>query len=150
QRFGFRVQEYGLREVFRRIPDHPVLAGLDEDQLRDWRGGATTMAARLKNEQRPYPLINPPIISPRVLVTRPWRCGNRGNVASVLIEKPACGDFTSPVDGGYSLQYSPLLEYHEGQGLVLFCQMDVTGRTETDAAAERLVRNILGFASAFK
>jgi hypothetical protein len=150
QRFGFRVQEYGLREVFRRIPDHPVLAGLDEDQLRDWRGEATTMAPRLKYEQRPYPLINPTIISAGVVVTRPWRCGNRGNVASVLIEKPACGDFTSLIDGGYSLQYSPLLEYHEGQGLVFFCQMDVTGRTETDPAAERLARNVLGYVSAFK
>ena len=65
-----------------------------------------------------------------------WRCGNRGNVASVLIEKPARGDFLPILDGGFSLQYSPLLEYREGQGMVLFCQMDVTGRTEQDPAAE--------------
>ena len=45
-----------------------------------------------------------------------WRCGNQGNVASVLIEKPARGDFLPIVDGGFSLQYSPLLEYREGQG----------------------------------
>ena len=93
QRFGFRVQEYGLREVFRRIPDHPVLAGLDENLLKDWRGDATNMAPRLKYKQLPYPIINPAITSAGVTVTRPWRCGNRGNVASVLIEKPACGDF---------------------------------------------------------
>ena len=37
-------------------------------------------------------------------VTRLWRCGNRGNVASVLIEKPARGDFLPILDGGYSLQ----------------------------------------------
>ena len=129
QRFGFRVQEYGLREVFRRIPDHPVLAGLDENLLKDWRGDATNMAPRLKYKQLPYPIINPAITSAGVTVTRPWRCGNRGNVASVLIEKPACGDFMPLVDGGYSLQYSPLMEYREGQGLVIFCQMDVTGRT---------------------
>jgi hypothetical protein len=108
------------------------------------------MAPRLKYEQRPYPLINPTILNAGVVVTRPWRCGNRGNVASVLIEKPACGDFAALIDGGYSLQYSPLLEYHEGQGLVLFCQMDVTGRTEADPAAERLARNILAYASAWK
>ena len=76
-------------------------------------------------------------------VTRVWRCGNRGNVASVLIEKPARGDFLPIVDGGFSLQYSPLLEYREGQGLVLFCQLDVTGRTEAEPAADTLVRNIL-------
>ena len=27
KRFGFRVAEYGLRQVFPRVPDHPVLAG---------------------------------------------------------------------------------------------------------------------------
>ncbi len=150
QRFGFRVQEYGLREVFRRIPDHPVLAGLDENLLKDWRGEATNMAPRLKYKQLPYPIINPAITSAGVTVTRPWRCGNRGNVASVLIEKPACGDFLPLMDGGYSLQYSPLMEYREGQGLVIFCQMDVTARTEADPAAERLARNLLSYTSAWK
>src|SRR5262249_55054046 len=28
QRFGFRVAECGLREVFQRVPDHPLLTGL--------------------------------------------------------------------------------------------------------------------------
>ncbi|MFV2069391.1 MAG: carbohydrate binding domain-containing protein, partial [Pirellulales bacterium] len=51
------------------------------------------------------------------------------------------------IDGGFSLQYSPLLEYREGKGMVLFCQMDVTGRTEEDPAATRLVRNILSYVS---
>jgi beta-galactosidase len=79
-----------------------------------------------------------------------WRCGNRGNVASVLIEKPARGDFLPVLDGGYALQYSPLLEYREGKGMVLFCQLDVTGRTEQDPAAETLVRNILQYVAAWK
>ena len=150
QRFGFRVQEYGLRETFRRIPDHPLLAGLDEELLRNWRGDATNMAPRLKYEQRPYPLINPTVINAGMVVTRAWRCGNRGNVASVLIEKPACGDFLPLIDGGYSLQYSTLMEYREGQGMVLFCQMDVTARTERDPAAERLARNLFDYVSAWK
>jgi hypothetical protein len=79
-----------------------------------------------------------------------WRCGNRGNVASVLIEKPARGDFLPILDGGYALQYSPLLEYREGEGLVLFCQMDVTGRTEQDPAAETLAQNLLGYLAEWK
>ena len=59
-------------------------------------------------------------------VPRLWRCGNRGNVASVLIEKPARGDFLPILDGGYSLQYGLLLEYREGQGMMMFCQLDLT------------------------
>jgi len=83
-------------------------------------------------------------------VARAWRCGCRGNVASVLIEKPARGDFLTILDGGFGLQYSPLLEYREGNGMVLFCQMDVTGRTESDRAAEALTRNIVRYVADWK
>jgi hypothetical protein len=68
----------------------------------------------------------------------------------VLIEKPARGDFLPLLDGGYGLQYSPLLEYREGKGMVLFCEMDVTGRTEKDPAADALTRNMLRYVSAWK
>lgn len=145
KRLGFRIAEYGLRNVFRRIPDHPCLSGLTDEHLRDWHGEATLSPPRLE-----YTLSDRYAGAPTVRwcgleVTRLWRCGNRGNVASVLIEKPAVGDFLPIVDGGFSLQYSPLLEYREGKGMVLFCQMDVTGRTEFEPAAEILVHNILKY-----
>jgi beta-galactosidase len=148
KRFGFRVEEYGLRQVFRRVPDHPALAGLDEETLRDWRGEATLLPPRLGVPSKP--MYGPVIQWCGLDVTRVWRCGCRGNVASVLIEKPARGDFLPIVDGGYSLQYAPLMEYREGAGAVLFCQMDVTGRTETDPAAERLLANLLAHVIAWK
>jgi hypothetical protein len=148
ERFGFRVAEYGLRQVFLRVPDHPLLAGLDAEHLRDWRGEATLLPARLTYTMRPR--HGPTVRWCGVEVTRPWRCGCRGNVASVLIEKPARGDFLPILDGGYSLQYSPLLEYREVKGMVLFCQMDVTGRTDSDPAADALTRNILRYVSDWK
>jgi hypothetical protein len=147
-RLGFRVAEYGLRQVFRRVPDHPLLAGLDADHLRDWRGAATLLPPRLRYTLRPR--YGPTVKWCGLDVTRPWRCGCRGNVASVLIEKPARGDFLAVLDGGYGLQYSPLLEYHEGQGMVLFCQADVTGRTEGEPAADTLARNILRYVAGWK
>jgi beta-galactosidase len=54
------------------------------------------------------------------------------------------------LDGGYSLQYTPLLEHHDGKGLVIFCQMDVTGRTESDPAADLLARNLLHYVATWK
>ena len=54
------------------------------------------------------------------------------------------------MDGGFSLQYSPLMEYRQGKGMVIFCQMDVTGRTQTDPAAETLTANILEYVSEWK
>ena len=148
KRFGFRVAEYGLRWVFKRVPDHPLLAGIADEHLRNWRGEATILPPRLKYEMRPR--YGPTVQWCGIPVTRLWRCGNRGNVASALIEKPPRGDFLPILDGGYSLQYSPLMEYREGKGMVLFCQMDVTGRTETDPAAETLARNVLRYVSVWK
>jgi hypothetical protein len=151
KRLGFRVEEYGLRQVWPRLADSPLLAGLDTNNLRDWRGTSTLLPPTLD-----YTINNdhyngaPTVHWAGLEVTRLWRCGNWGNVASVLIEKPPRGDFLPIVDGGYALQYSPLLEYREGRGMVLFCQMDITGRTETDPAAETLACNILRYVDSWR
>jgi beta-galactosidase len=147
KRFGFRVEEYGLRQVFPRIADHPVLAGLKVAQLRDWRGEATILSSRLTYQVRPR--YGPTVQWCGIPVPHLWRCGNRGNVASVLIEKPMQGDFLPILDGGFSLQYSPLLEYREGRGMLLFCQMDLTARTESEPAADILALNLLRYVSAW-
>ncbi len=148
RRFGFRIAEYGLRQAYPRMKGHPLLAGLDAEHLRDWRGEATISTPRLKYEIADR--MSPQVKWCGMDVTRVWRCGCRGNVASILIEKPARGDFMPIIDGGYSLQYSPLMEFREGQGMALFCQMDVTGRTEEDPVAERLLRNVIGYAASWK
>jgi hypothetical protein len=150
KRLGFRVAEYGLRRVFKRVPDHPLLTGIAEDYLRDWRGEATILPPRLDYKLNPRFNGAPSVIWCGMPVTRLWRCGNRGNVASVLIEKPARGDFLPILDGGYGLQYSPLIEYRQGEGMVLFCQMDITARTEVDPAAQTLARNILRYVSTWQ
>jgi len=141
QRLGFRATEYGLRNVFRRVPGSPLLTGLDESLLHDWRGEATLVPPRRAYTMEP--MHGPMIAWCGIPVSRAWRCGTRGCVASVLIEKPARGDFLPVLDGGFSLQYSPLLVHREGRGLVVFCQMDVSGRTTGDPAADRLVTNLM-------
>ncbi|HYW80869.1 MAG TPA: hypothetical protein VE890_14910, partial [Thermoguttaceae bacterium] len=150
KRFGFRVATYGLRRVFQRVPDHPVLANLVDAHLCNWRGEATLTPPRLDYKLSPEFNYAPTVRWCGIPVSRLWRCGNRGNVASVLIEKPACGDFLPILDGGYGLQYSPLMEYREGKGMVLFCQMDVTARTESEPAAQTLARNVLRYVSTWK
>ena len=148
KRFGFRVQEYGLRQVFPRVEDHPLLSELDSEGLRDWSGQATILPPRLTHyTMKPY--FGPTIQWCGIQVPRAYRAGNWGNVASVLIEKPARGNFLPIVDGGYSLQFSPLMEYREGKGVVVLCQLDVTGRTEDDPAATRLVANMLSYVSTY-
>jgi hypothetical protein len=150
KRLGFRVEEYGLRQVWPRVPDSPLLAGLKAENLHDWRGASTVLPPTLDYTLSPRYNGAPTVRWCGLEVTRLWRCGNWGNVASVLIEKPPRGDFLPILDGGYALQYSPLLEYREGRGLVLFCQMDVTARTERDPAAETLAGNILRYVDAWR
>jgi beta-galactosidase len=150
KRLGFRVEEYGLRQVWPRVPDSPLLAGLNADNLRDWRGASTLTAPTLDYTLSPRYNGAPAVRWCGLEVTRLWRCGNWGSVASVLIEKPPRGNFLPILDGGYALQYSPLLEYREGRGLVLFCQMDVTARTEDDPAAQTLAGNILRYIDAWQ
>ncbi|NLW51624.1 MAG: hypothetical protein GXY85_12405 [Candidatus Brocadiaceae bacterium] len=147
KRFGFRIARDAMRWVFPRVPEHPLLEGLADENLWNWRGDATLLPPRGTYE---YSYHSPMAKWCGITITERWRCGNRGSVASVLIEKPAAGDFLPVLDCGYALQYAPLLEYREGQGMVLFCQMDVTGRTERDPAAEALARNIVGYASAWE
>lgn len=148
QRLGFRIAQYGLRQVFPRIPRHPLLAGLTVDHLQNWAGESTTLPPQLAYMLRPQ--HGPTIQWAGIPVSQIWRAGNRGTVASALIEKPAIGDFLPIVDGGFSLQYAPLIEFHEGKGLVLFCQLDVTARTEPDPTAETLVSNLFGYADIWK
>lgn len=143
-RLGFRVNIHGLRQVYPRIPGHPAFAGLTADNLHDWRGDATLVP--------PY-LTDLPDVETGYAAwdwcgfrnTRVWRCGNRGALASVLIEKPCRGNWTALADGGFDLQYAPLLEGVFGQGRILFCQLDVTARSESDPAAEQLCRNLVAY-----
>ena len=144
ERLGFRVNVHGMRRVFRRIPSHPVLDGLADAHLADWAGSAGLTSPAL--DLPPIESHNPTWTWCGFRNTRVWRCGNRGNVASVLIEKPPVGNWAPIVDCGFDLQYAPLLEYREGSGLIVFCQLDVTGRSLSDVVTQHVVRNLVAYA----
>lgn len=138
-RLGFRVNEIGLREVF-PVPDtHPLLRGLNADLLKNWRGESTLTAPYFDG----YRKRNPLTLWNSFQNQRVWRNRNRGVTASVLIEKPERGNFLPILAGGFDLQYTPLLQWRSGNGSILFCQMDLSGRTENDPAADRLFLNLL-------
>ncbi|MCK4282918.1 MAG: DUF4350 domain-containing protein, partial [Candidatus Brocadiae bacterium] len=146
RRLGFRVQEFGMRRAFTRVPGHPILDGLSSENLRDWHGEATLLPPTL-----PLPKLHAYQMVEwcGFKVRRFARCGCYGNVSSVMIEKPMAGDFLPLMDCGFGLQYSPLMEYREGKGMVLFCQVDVTGRTGDDPASVRLAGNIMEYVDAY-
>lgn len=141
RRFGFRINIHGLRQTFPRAATHPVLAGLGAEHLRDWRGAATLVPPHL--DITGVETADPKWRWCGFENTRVWRCGNNGSVATVLIEKPERGDWLPIVDGGFDLQYAPLLECTHGKGHIVFCQLDVTGRTADEPAALTICVNLL-------
>ncbi|NRA37431.1 MAG: hypothetical protein HRU15_04780 [Planctomycetes bacterium] len=149
QRFGFRIQEYGLRRAFPRVTGHPILEGIENAHLTNWQGSATLVPTRRPPFFSKGNLLN--LIKRNGLdMTRVWRVGSRGNVASVLIEKPAKGDFLSLLDGAFSLQYTPLMEYRSSNSVIMFSQLDISGRDRSDPVAEALVVNMINYLSTWR
>ena len=143
--WGFRTASPGTRRVFVRQPSHPVCAGLTADLLRDWRGSSTLLEAYPKRTgwQGDYPREDWCAYAN----SRTWQWGNYGSVASVVVEKPHVGNWSALLDCEFDLQYSPLLECTSGGGRIIFCQLDLTGRDVVDPVAERVLANLLAYAS---
>ena len=143
-RLGFRVQEYGLRKAFIRSQGHPVFNGLTNEALHDWRGSSTLLPSYMPN--LPYYETGFPVFNWCGFKNkRVWRCGNVGNIASVIIEKPVKGNWTPLLDGGFDMQYTPLLEYTGENYRFIFSQLDFNARTEKSPVVNILLGNILKY-----
>lgn len=136
--FGLRMHERGVRTVFPLDVESPVLMGLAQEDLCDWRGDVSLSEA--------YP--TPPGDSPDAYPEEPYKWGNRGVVCSFMIEKPHVGAAKPIAECGFDLDYTPLLEVKEGKGRLIFCQLEVCNRYGLDPAATRLANNLMNVASA--
>ena len=83
KRLGFRVAEYGLRGVFKRVPDHPLLAGIADEHLWNWRGEATLLPQRLNykigSRNAPQDRVVRHSSNPRLACRQSWKCGIGSN-----------------------------------------------------------------------
>ncbi len=155
-RFKFRTEYVSPRDMFGRIGDHPLLKGLPDRVLKYWRGAATlttgyeVAANRGKirsgdfndggtwnyiwNDGKPH--------------NRPMKWGNTHNVSTVTVIKPDTGNFRPLVDCAYGANYLAAFEFLGGRGRIIFSQVDVIARTESDPAANRYLVNLLNYATA--
>jgi len=150
-RFHFRTEYISARNTFGRIKNHPVLKGLSDETLSYWRGSSTltdgyaiarnqNLLKLEHNGGRWFYLWNDGKEHPR-----PIKWGNTHNVATIVIIKPETGNFRTLIDCGFNLNYASLFELDNSSGKIVFCQMDCSGRTEIDPAADRLIKNILKY-----
>lgn len=133
----FRVCGHVSRYAYPVDPSHPVTAGIDAEDLRDWRGESTMVEAyplehRLNVHGTPY---------------YGWHWGNRGAVASISLEKPHRTGWRPILEHEFDLQYSPLMELDYGQGRVIFCGLDLEDASKGDPAAFFLARNLVEYAA---
>lgn len=134
---GIRGNVHGFREIFALDPSFA------DKPLKNWRGASTNLPHYLETPD--YEPQMPKWNWNGFSNTRVWRAGNRGTVSGVVAEKPCVGDWMPLLQAGFDLQYAPLLEYREGKSRVLFCQLDVSGRTEESPEALELLAEALRY-----
>ncbi len=138
--FGLRAFDRASRQVCIRDSASPLVQGLTNEDLADWRG-RTTLG----------PLAGAPEdLEENQRYLRAWRCSQRGTVATAIVEKPHLGNFRPIMDGEFDLRYMMLWEVFEGAGRMVFCQLDVSDRLGHDPAADRLAANLMSEAAAWR
>ncbi len=130
---GVRVSHHVARRVFPVDPEHPVMRGLDAEDLRDWRGAGSLIEAK-------------PKYSPTVTPSFGWHWGNRHSVSSAALEKPHRSGWRPLLECEFDLAYSPLLELDHGAGRAWLCTLDFEERGDRDPALEELFRNLASYA----
>jgi beta-galactosidase len=138
---GLRVSGLQSRRVFRIDPNHPVLAGLDDLDLRDWAGSSTLLEAYpdyIYDPKHSKKRHHPPYYG--------WRWGTRGTVSSAAIEKPHRSAWRPLLECEFDLAYSPLMELDFGNGRIVWSQLDVEDHAAVDPAAAQLARQLFSYA----
>jgi beta-galactosidase len=143
ENLGLRVSYHQSRRVW-EVGDNALVTGLDEVDLRDWRGHSTLLNPRpdYLNDKGPDVRLSK--------TTDPyagWRWGNRGTVASAAIEKPHRSGWRPLLESEFDLAYSPLMELDYGKGKILWSQLDLEDHATLDPAAQKLARSVIGFAT---
>ena len=155
ERFKLRTEYSSPRDVYGRVSGSSLLAGLPDRCLKFWRGAATLTngtEVALQNLQPPkgyragawYPYTG----NDGKEKKRYIKWGNTHNVATVVVIKPDTGNFRTLVDCGFSLNYAAALELRNANGNIVFNQLDVSGRTQDDPAANRYLANLLAYTRA--
>ncbi|MCD6365739.1 MAG: hypothetical protein J7M14_07675 [Planctomycetes bacterium] len=151
---GLRNWQPDARKVFVRAVDHPLLAGLTSEDMRNWRAQSSMVEAyprwtdaRDKGRKRlPIWMLGDTSkhgTRNQFGRRRFWHWSNNGIVSTYWYEKPQTGNVRVLLDGGFDQYFTPLLEMRSGKGRMLFCQLDVTGRYGLDPVATLLVNRML-------
>lgn len=142
-RAGVRVHHWIGRQFWpvATQANHPLLADLDAQDLRDWRGSSTLLPPYNADDLDAASKI-------RGYPTYGYRVGGRGGVSSSAWEKPHHSGWTPLLEGEFDLAYSPLMELNYGKGLIIANSLDVEDRL--DPVARMLTQRVIEYAATAK
>jgi len=127
---GLRSIETMPRYVFPpSVNADRVLDGITAVQLANWRGAPDLLPE--KRWHRSHDFYHAP----------KWT--NTHAVASTALEIPQMGGFRPLLACEFDLNYSPLLRFRSGDGMVVYSSLDFTGRVGADPDATELAGNLL-------
>ena len=138
-----RVSYHQSRRVW-EVGDNALINGLDDVDLRNWRGHSTLLNPRPDYLNGKGPDVR---LSRTTDPYAGWRWGTRGTVASAAIEKPHRSGWRPLLESEFDLAYSPLMELDYGKGKILWSQLDLEDHATLDPAAQRLARSVISFAT---
>lgn len=129
---GFKADETYTRRVYAINPLHPVMQGLEGDDLINWAGQSDLLPAdrQARSHDAPrYPRVN-----------------NLHIVAPVVLQIPESVGFEPILVSGFDLNESPLMQWRWGKGRILFSTLALGERftdQALDPAAMQLAQNLL-------
>jgi beta-galactosidase len=132
-RLQLRVAPQVTRRVYPVRAGHPILAGVDAEDLRDWNG-----SSRLTEAYPHYPGFE-------WAYTYGWKWGNRGGVSSAPVEKPHRTSWRPILETEFDLAYTPLMEMDYGKGRIVLSTLDLEDHALVDPAARKLARQLVDY-----
>jgi len=148
---GLSVENFASRQAFIRDSASPLLAGLEDEDFSDWRGESRRLPAYQSWNPNSKWNDNPQIPSKYGHSNsfgqgRFWHWTNKGLVATFTYEKPQLGNFRVLLDHEFDLLYTPLIEFRNGKGRMIFSQLDLVDHCENEPVAallmDRLIREL--------
>ncbi len=130
-KLGFLTRAVDARNVF-KISNEAFPHSLSDRELSNWDGPSTLVQNKVLPAPQDY------IAIPEQL----WRWNTINTVASTPIRRPSTGRTISYLSCGLDLAYSALLEVPTPNGILLLCQMELSGRTGREPAAAQLLAEL--------
>lgn len=136
------LKEINLRNQFIITPNHVLLSNLTDADFAHWRGSS--------DMTEPYPHPEPAAEYGKYWEQQWPKWGNEGMVSTFPLRRPQHGNYHTLLSGGFDEEYAGLVEFLQGKGVALFCQLDITNRYGKDPVATRLMHRMLTYLATFK